>query len=399
MARLALWLALANAVQLVLGMARSVVLGRWLGVEAFGELGYILALVTLADIAAQAGLSNIVTREVAAVPGRDGRIFGASLALRTAMVVVMGAVVWALVGPWAALMLLGTVGQLGVSVIRAKLLRGPQIAANLLPGSLAVAGVLACAAVAKPSAGVAIAALALAGAAASAGQLLIAGASLKGKLSAGMRVAAALLRESWPLWLSEILIVTFSRMSVLMLRWLQPGSAGNESIGYFQIAYTLTEGGNFVLGALVMVTFPMMSAMRNAPAGRLKYVLGKAMRFGLLAGGGAMVAQLALGSPVVRILYGSEYSPAVPALMAMAPILPLAVVNGVLATLLVAAGLQVWVLAFNVVFLAFNALANFWAIRAFGFTGAAAVTTATNSIAFALFWWKTGFLRRGGRMT
>jgi len=193
------WLAAANLVQLVLGLTQSIVLARWLGPAGWGELGWILSAVMVADAVAQAGLPNLVVREVAARPREDGRIAGTALVLRGLLATVSALVLWPVAGPWAGLLLVAYVGQLGGLVLRAKLARGPQIAANLLPITLSTAALAVCARTRIPEVSLALAVLAVATLVAGAGQLGLARARLATPPAWEPGRAPALFREAWPL--------------------------------------------------------------------------------------------------------------------------------------------------------------------------------------------------------
>jgi len=393
MGRLAVWLGIANGLQLLLGFALYAVLGRWLGVAMLGKIGFAMAVVSIADMAAQGGLSNIITREASARPRCDGPLLGTALGIKSAFAVLAGGVVAALAGPWAAFLLAGTVGQAGICILRAKLLKVPLAVSNLMPNGLAMLVIAPLALLVPPSVTLALAAFGLARAVAAGGQILVARAYLLRPLSFALVRGRELLRESWPLWISEMLIVVFARADVIMMRWLLPGGDADRAIGWYQAARTLAEGGNFVLGALVTVSFPMMSALRGKPPARMQAVLARAMRFGWLAGGAGLLATLLLGYPAIRILFGEAFIPSVRALLIMSPCFPLAVVNGILSTLLIAAGRQKAFLLAACTLVAVNIAGNYWVIPAWSFNGAAAMTTAMQVIGMVQLLWLTRDLR------
>jgi len=394
MGHLAVWLGLANALQLVLGFALYAVLGRWLGPARLGEIGFAMAVVAIADMAAQGGLTNIITREAAARPKSDGSLLGTALGIKAAFVVMAGGIVAAVAGPWAALLLVGTIGQAGVCILRAKLLKVPLALANLMPNGLAILVISPLAIFSPPSAFLALAAFGSARLAAAFGQIMIARASLLRPLSFAMHRGRELLEESWPLWLSEMLIVLFTRADILMMRWLLPVADGDRAIGWYQAARSLSDGGNFVLGALVTVSFPMMSAMRGKSPARLQAVLNRAMRFGWLAGLAGLAATAVLAYPAIRLLFGAAFVPSVNALLIMAPCFPLGVVNGILSTLLIAAGRQKAFLVSAATLVVVNVAGNYLVIPKYSFLGSSAMTTAVQAIGLIQLLWLTRDLRR-----
>ena len=397
MGRLAVWIGLANALQLVLGFALYAVLGRWLGVARLGEISFAMAVVAIADMAAQGGLSNIITREAAVRPKSDGALLGTALGIKALFAVVAGGIVAAVAGPWAALLLAGTIGQAGVCILRAKLLKVPLALANLMPNGFAILVIAPLAVFFPPSALLALAAFGIARAVAAVAQILLTRAYLVRPISFAVHRGRELLRESWPLWLSEMLIVMFARVDILMMRWLMPVADADRAIGWYQAARTLADGGNFVLGALVTVSFPLMSAMRGKPPAKMQAVLARAMRFGWLAGLAGLAATVVLAYPAVRLLFGKAFVPSVNALLIMAPCFPLAVVNGILATLLIACGRQKAFLFAASTLVGVNVIGNYFVIPAYSFLGASAMTTVMQVIGMVQLLFLTRDLRNPAR--
>jgi len=270
----------------------------------------------------------------------------------------------------------------------------PLTLANLMPNGFAMLVIVPLAIYSPPRAVVALAAFGVARLAAAIGQVLMARARLLSPISFAMKKGTHLLAESWPLWASEMLIVVFARADILMLRWLMPVADADRAIGWYQAARTLADGGNFVLGALVTVSFPLMSAMRGKPPAKMQAVLSRAMRFGWMAGLAGLAATLLLAYPAVRLLFGKPFIPSVAALIIMSPTFPLAVVNGILSTLLIAAGRQKAFLVAAINLLIVNVVGNYFLIPAYSFRGAAAMTTAMQVIGLAQLLWLTRDLRK-----
>jgi len=384
------WLAAANLAQLALGLVQSIVLARWLGPAGWGELGWVLSAIMVADAVAQAGLPNILVREVAASPRDDGGTFGTAVALRGALAAAGALVLWPVAGPWAGLLLLAYVGQLGGLVLRAKLSRGPQIAANLLPITLSTAAVAAVAARRAPETSLALAVLALAGLIAGVGQLLLARASLVGRPGWNPGRARILLREAWPLWAGAILVAWMYRLDVFLLKYLLPPGEAGLALGYYQTAYKPVESGNFLLGALVMTAFPAFSAA--ARTGRSAGILRRAVRDILaqarVLGAMAVLGAVVLGPWAIRLLFGTSYAPSGVAVQLLSPALLFVLVNALLASLLTATGRQRELLWVTAAMVAFKLAANLVAIPVWSYRGSAAATTLTEGFGLVLLWWR-----------
>lgn len=400
MIRLTAWLVAANAAQLVLSFAQAVLLSRWLGVARWGALGRILAVVTIADSIAQAGMERILIREVAAHPGRDGRLLSAALKTRAILAGLVGLVLWIYQGIWAALMLGATIGQLGVAILSAKMLKAPQVTARLLGGVVTVAAILGCMTFAPPGVSLALAALAVAGAVRSIGQIWMARMKLAQRSAARggqSALALGLLRSSWPLWLTGMAMAAASRLDVLMLGWFFRPETADTWIGYYQAAYRLIEGGNVVLAALALAAFPLFSSLNRAPRAELRRAFFRAARYGIVLGGGAMLAVWVAGGAGIRVLFGAEFAPAIPALLFLAPVLALNLLNSLLALLLTAVHRTWSIFLVSVGMLLFNGAANIFLIPGCGFVGAAGVKAATELAGLAMLVWSARDVLGWGR--
>ena len=373
------WLAAANVLQLFLGFWREHLLGPWLGPERMGGLGFALALAGTADMVVQAGLGPVLTRDVAADPRKDGSHLGTALAMRSAyMALALPVLVW-LGGPFAALYLVGLTGQLGVAVLRAKMLKVPQVAATLVPPVFSLGLVAACWKWAEPSAPVALAALAGAFCLATAFQLPLAFSRLKSRLAWSGGLAARVFRGAWPLWLAGVAVAFLYRIDVFLLKALLSGAEADRAIGLYRPAYTLVESGHFVLGSLVAVAFPAMSALTRGPTARLRAAYGRAVTWSVGLGLLAMIAALVLGGPAIILIYREGFAPAVPALQVLSPALVFVLLNGLTTSLLTALHRTRTVLAVVLGQFAAKASLSLVLIPRFGFTGAAGASVAAEA--------------------
>ncbi len=403
MIRLTSWLAIANGVQLGLTCLQAALLSRWLGVEKWGALGRILAIVTIADVFAQTGIERVLTREVTAQPKRDGALFAAALTARSILAGAAGLVLLLWKGSWAALMMSATVGQYGIAVLNAKMLGGSLLAARLLAGVAGVAAVLVAIALGRPAVTLALGALACAGLVRTLGQLCLARSCLEGprgffgsSLARTASLSWNLVRGSWPLWANGIVAVAWARLDVILFGVLVPDAA-DRMTGYYQCAYPLIEGGNIVLAALAFAAFPVFSSLRRAPTGTLRASFLRAVRYAFLLGGAGTVLTWVAGPSIIWLLFGPAYAPSSSALALMAPILTLNLLNSLLALLLTAVN-RIWaVLAVSVALLIFNASLNLVLIPEFGFNGAAAAKTATEFAGLCLFIWRAWRTLYGSR--
>ncbi|WP_172545145.1 oligosaccharide flippase family protein [Mycolicibacterium tokaiense] len=76
------WLLLERGVQLVTGLAVSILLARYLGASQFGELNFLISLVALLAPLAALGLNHILTKYFVEDPDNADRAAGTAMALR-----------------------------------------------------------------------------------------------------------------------------------------------------------------------------------------------------------------------------------------------------------------------------------------------------------------------------
>jgi O-antigen/teichoic acid export membrane protein len=142
-----------------------------------------------------------------------------------------------------------------------------------------------------------------------------------------LRVPQALIRQivrqGIPLVLLAGLAVAYQRMGVLMLSTL----AGDAATGWYAAAARVTDALKMVHYAFFGAIFPMMSRLAVGgppssvlhPPSRIEDRLARtslwfSLGFGLLAALGASL----LAAPAIRLLYGTGYTPAAPALQILA---------------------------------------------------------------------------------
>lgn len=381
------WLAAANILQLFLGFWREHLLGPWLGPERMGTLGFALALAGTADMVVQAGLGPVLTRDVAADPKKDGAHLGTALGMRVIYLLAAVPVLALLGGPFAALYLAGLTGQLGVAVLRAKMLKAPQVAATLLPPVFSLALVASCREFAEPSAGLALAALAAAAVLATVFQLPMAVSRLRSGLSWSGPLVARAFRGAWPLWLAGVAVALLYRVDVFILKFLLGGTEADRAIGLYRPAYTLVESGHFVLGSLVAVAFPALAALTAGPVVRLRSAYYRAVRWSVLLGLASAGAALLLGGPVLVLIWGDGFAPAVPALAVLSPALVFVLLNGLTTSLLTALHRTRLVLAVVLGQFAVKTALSLLLIPRLGFPGAAAASVAAEAVGTVVLLW------------
>jgi O-antigen/teichoic acid export membrane protein len=195
------------------------------------------------------------------------------------------------------------------------------------------------------------------------------------------------LRESWPLFLNQLLQGLFFKIDSSLLLPL----AGPVAAGVYAAAYKVSEGAGIVSSSFTLAIFPRLLRASD-PATSAAQPLVNAYRVSLrvllqaafpLAAGTAILA-----SPIVSVVGGRQYLPdSAIALAILICYLPLSYANGLTQYVLIASGRQRLLTGAFFAALVFNLVANFLLIPRFSYVGAAWVTVASEVVLLVPFRW------------
>jgi O-antigen/teichoic acid export membrane protein len=185
------------------------------------------------------------------------------------------------------------------------------------------------------------------------------------------------LRESWPLFVNQLLQGLFFKVDAALL----PGLAGLAAAGVYAAAYKVSEGAGIISSSFTLALFPRLSRSGDtSDAYRMALRLLLQVGFPLAAG----VAILA--EPIVAVVGGRDYLPdSAVALVILICYLPLSYANGLTQYVLIAAGRQRLLTAAFVGALVFNVVANLLLIPRFSYVGAAWVTVLSELVLLVPF--------------
>jgi O-antigen/teichoic acid export membrane protein len=205
----------------------------------------------------------------------------------------------------------------------------------------------------------------------------------KAKLAQGLSVGV-LLVASAPIALISILKVAYQRSGVLMLTAL----AGPAAAGLFSAALRLVEAAQFVHIAIMGALFPVMAQVHGEifeGTRDTNQVLQTSWR--IMIGLGLLAAGLlfTLSGLLVPLLYGSQFSPAIPALRLLSwSLIPFSV-NIYLSSQLLAARKERTLVLVYLTSLALLAGLNAWMIPNLGLMGACLTLLISEAFQAAVF--------------
>lgn len=313
------WQFADNLLRMAVGLLVGIWLARYLGPEQFGLLSYALAFATLFGALSHLGLDDIIVRDVVRQPADKNEILGSAFLLKltggllsfaaaTGTIILLrpddGLSHW-LVGIIAA----GAVFQ-SINIIEFWFHSQVQIkyaviarnAAFLLCSLIKVVLIL----MAAPLISFAWVALfeVLLG---SIGLIVAYRCRGGGRLSdwhvnpgRGLR----LLRDSWPLMLSSMVIMVYLRIDQVMLGEM----AGNREVGIYSVAVRLAEVWYFIPTALYWSLFPGIVAAKSESEPRFYARLQQLYNLSAFSAYAIAVPLTLLAQWLVPVLFGDEYA-------------------------------------------------------------------------------------------
>ena len=319
------WLMGDKAIRMLVNVFISVWMARYLGPDQFGLLSYTIAFVTLFTALATLGLERIVIRDLVRESGRSHELIGSAFVLQFAAGVTLSAcaiVLMYFLHPRESLYVLlvallslsNVVSSLGIidcwydSRTESKF---PVIAKN---ASLFIVSLGRVAAILLHAPVVAFAALFTLDILLSAvgiawiyqrhGNRLLALRFSRGS-------AVHLLRESWPLIISSVAVVAYSRLDQVMLGDM----VSNAEVGIYAAAVRFSEVWFYVATAIVTSTFPMLIKSKDISTEVYYQKIQKLFNVLVLIAYGIALGVTIVAVPVMNLAFGKEYTGAGSVLM------------------------------------------------------------------------------------
>jgi O-antigen/teichoic acid export membrane protein len=318
------WLFFDKIVRLGVGLFVGAWVARYLGPDQYGLLSYVIAFVSLFSAMATLGLDGIVVRNIVRDPASKEEILGtafvlkliggiAALLLSTGSLIILrpsGSLVHWLVGITAAGMIFQALDPIDFwfqSQIQSKYVVYARTTAFSLIAVIKIALILTAAPLmAFACAGMAEIALASIG-------LMIVYQSKGNNIKAwraNLACGKSLLRDSWPLILSGIMVSIYGRIDQVMIG----NMVGNAEVGIYSAAVRLAEAWYFIPLAVAGSVFP---SIVEAKAISEELFYGRLQKlYNLMALMAYIVAipVTLMAGWLVTILFGAAYARAGPML-------------------------------------------------------------------------------------
>jgi O-antigen/teichoic acid export membrane protein len=192
----------------------------------------------------------------------------------------------------------------------------------------------------------------------------------------------AMLIDSYPLFLNQVLVTIFFKIDVVLLQVLQ----GSEILGYYATAYKWVDGVLIIPSTFTFAIFPALSRFAQEKGNGLRDVYDLAVRILVVVAIPLSVAIAFLSDDLILLLGGRAYYPqSAQALALLIWFLPFSYVNGVTQYALIAVNRQRFLTLAFVIAAAFNIGANLLLIPHYGFYATSAVTVASEAVLLVPF--------------
>jgi len=383
------WLFIERIVRIVVSFVVTIFVVRYLGPKEFGLFSYALSFFWLFGSLSTLGLEAITTREIVKYPDKKDEINGTVFFLRLAgsvSAIIIIAVTLFLTGEetYTAILILILSGSFLFQsfsvieyyfrgIVKAKYNAYALSASVILSSALKVIFILIKAPLIYFVFAVVFEYVALA-----VGLVLV---YQHFKLSIfnwkySKTIASSLLKDSWPLALSGIVVMIYVRIDQIMIKNMM----SVEAVGYYSAAVRLCEAWYFIPVTLCNSIFPAIVNAKNVSQEFYNNRMQKLYDLLTWLAIGIAVPVTVFSSQIIDLLFGNEFSPA-------APVLTIYIWAGVAVFLGVASSQylineNLTKLSFsrNFIGMILNIVLNFILIPKFGIIGSAVATLISYSL-------------------
>lgn len=381
------WLFVDKVIRLGVGLFVSVWVARYLGPEKFGILSYAIAYVALFTAFAKLGLDSVVVRNIVRDPSHKEEILGTAFILKIiggvlTLLLTVGVISlirpdevltrW-LVGIIAAGMTFqafDTIDFWFQSQIQSKYTVYAKNGSFLVISMVKVALIfLNAPLIAFAWAGLAEVILGSIG--------LVIVYKVKGYYlkawSSNLIQVRNLLKDSWPLILSGLLIMIYMRIDQVMLGELTT----NKDVGIYSASVYLVEFWYFIPMAITVSVFPVI--VESKSLGKNIYDLRMQRLYDLMVWMAVIVALLVsiFSQQIIEMLYGNKYNGAAPVLAIQAWMTTMMFFNVARGKWLLSEGRMKDIMLLNSIAALLNIAGNYFLIPLYGAVGASVASLIT----------------------
>jgi O-antigen/teichoic acid export membrane protein len=200
------------------------------------------------------------------------------------------------------------------------------------------------------------------------------------RLEADFTFWRSALKEAWPMVAVGIGVMIYFRIDVVMLSFIR----GTTAVGFYSVAYTLSEAST-VVGAMFLTSiFPVLSHQHQNSEASFRDTCTQSVRYMLYFALPMAFFVTLWAKPIVSLLFGSAFDQSVAALQILIWAAALMYVAMLLGNALVAANLQRLSMRITAAAVVINVSLNVFLIPKYSYIGASFATVATEASFVAL---------------
>lgn len=380
----AAWIIGCRIVQAVLGILITMISARYLGPSGFGLINYAASIVTFVVPVMQLGLTSTLVREIINDPEREGQILGTAVVMNfvSSLCCIVGVISFAVIANAGEQVTIIVCGLYSVQLVfqsadivrywfQAKLL-SKYVSITVLAGYFLTSVYK----IVLLATGCSVYWFALAQSVdycvISLSLLVIYRKVGTQKLSFSRSLARRMFARSKYYIVSSMMVTIFAQTDRIMLKLM----AGDEAVGFYSAAITCAGMTSFVFAAILDSVRPSLLEKKKNGGGFEEGITGTYSIITYLSAAQCIFVILFAGM-IIRILYGADYAPAVPALRIIVWYTTFSYLGSVRNIWILAEGLQKYLWIINLSGAAANVLLNGCLIPVMGISGAALASLVT----------------------
>lgn len=393
----------AQVLARVVDLGFAVVMLRLLGPTSYGAYAFAVVFIGYFAIVTDYGLGTLLTREVSRDPNQIGRYLGNTILMRLGLCLaaapLLAAVAWLYHDRFGlpleavlttglfflALVPSGIAGALSALFSAHEKMEYPAVLTVLITMLRTAVGITALL-LGWGIVGLGAASLVASCVNAIAFWAFAARVFTLPRLTFNLSFSRGLLSTAAPLMVNNLLNTIFFRVDVLLLQ----SFLGTQVVGYYHTAYKFVDGLLLIPAFLTLALFPIFSRLAETAPELLLEVYSRSVKGLLILALPIAMGVTLLAHPLILLLFGEAYEPAVRPLQLLIWFLPLSYVNGITQYVLIALNQQRYLTGAFLLATGFNIAANLIAIPRFGMEGAAVTTVLSEVVLLAPFLYGVG---------
>ncbi len=193
-----------------------------------------------------------------------------------------------------------------------------------------------------------------------------------------------ILSSAWPFALFGLLGGIMINTDMIMLGWFRPA----QDLGFYAAAYKPVQLFWIFPALLATSFFPILSRLAHKDNEKFRLIFEKSMAVVFLVGLPLVAGGLILGHDFIRIIFGSEYLPAIPVFQILLLTVLLVFPGSLIGNAIFCYDKQKSLIGYFLLGALGNVAFNFLLIPIWGINGSAISTIVTQIISNGFSWWK-----------